>query len=227
MADFIVNDFMDLHSQIDHKSFNTLYRGHGNIEWELIPKAGRPDYAKIGEQKTLDFFKRSSMPYLKLIPQNNWDWLTLAQHYGIATRLLDWTTNPLIAAFFAVEEEHDCDSVMYKYKYRSRNVANLEENDPFTITEVKVIEPFASSERVLRQKGKFTIHPDPKTEFTKPGGGETLERLIIKKGYKSRLRTELRTYGITQFEIYGDIDGLSRYMNWRSKFDKDFTKKLA
>ena len=122
----------------------------------------------------------------------------------------------MVAAFFAVEEEYNTDAVIYKYQYKF--IVSLDNSDPFTYKRVAILKPYASSERILRQKANFTIHPDPKVEFATPSIGEVLEKLIIKKSYKPKLRAELRTYGITQFEIYGDIDGLSKYINWRSKF---------
>ncbi|MBL7718458.1 MAG: FRG domain-containing protein [Flavipsychrobacter sp.] len=219
MKEHRIKNFQDFHNLINHRSFRTLYRGHSNVDWKLVPKTGRSPYLKLSEKTTLDYFKRSSMPYLKISPQNDWDWLTLAQHYGIPTRLLDWTSNPLVAAFFAVEEEFDCDAAIYKYDYQSR--IKLEATDPFTVKNIQVVTPFASSERVLRQKGNFTVHPEPTIEFVKPKTNESLEKLIIEKKYKPLLRAELRTYGITQFEIYGDIDGLSKYINWRNTFIDD------
>ena len=46
---------------------------------------------------------------------NDWDMLTIAQYHGLAARLLDWSFNPLVAAYFAVKDFEDCDAVIYAY----------------------------------------------------------------------------------------------------------------
>lgn len=81
-----------------------LYRGMSNTEWRLIPSLLRlPAYKyDLEHNLALDFI--SEEPKLFENSKNNFESLTKMQHFGIPTRLLDFSKNPLIALFFACSE---------------------------------------------------------------------------------------------------------------------------
>src|ERR1700722_4762133 len=77
-----------------------LFRGVSRTDWELLPSIGRPrycvDYNKYDEEETFNLFKARARRCLSVEPQNDWEWLALAQHHSLPTRLLDWSSSPLV-----------------------------------------------------------------------------------------------------------------------------------
>lgn len=90
-------------SSIKRHRSNYVFRGLGNVEWELITSLNRVcrDNLKL-EQCLLRNFKKYASSELGI--KNFWETLSIAQHHGLPTRLLDWTFSPFVALHFATED---------------------------------------------------------------------------------------------------------------------------
>ncbi len=87
------------------------FRGCGDSDFELSPSIHRHPIIKDPkeiidlEKDIIERFNQRSIPFLNntyLNRTNDWEVLFFMQHYGISTRLLDWTENPYMALFFAL-----------------------------------------------------------------------------------------------------------------------------
>ena len=189
-----------------------MFRGHSNDKWDLVPKAGREPYNKHDDMDIFKSWKRQAVNFLN-VSYDDWDMLTIAQHHGLATRLLDWTFNPLVAAFFAVQNNEDTDAIVYAY-FNPYSI-KTEEVEVFEHEGVGKVKPYSTAPRVVRQSGNFTIHNPPKLKITDSlKKGDKLEKIIIDLSYRNELRFELSHYGINELSLFPDLDGLSQHVNW-------------
>jgi len=222
MKQIEIHTFEELHQIIEAYDERTvIYRGMKSVDFPLLPKIGRivPPPAirsrEANEQEILRLFKERALRFIDFTPTSDWDWLALGQQHGLPTRLLDWTNNPLVACYFAVEEPSEDDSVIYAYQNRS--YIDVEEHpDPFRYREVGKFIPRHISPRITNQGGLFTIHPKPYEKFE----SDDMEKLVIPNRIRSTLKRTLNKYGVDRFSLFPSLDGLASHIEWlQSKRD--------
>ena len=91
------------------------FRGQPSFEYELVPFAFRnPKY----DEYSANYEFQLQFPEEKNKCSTMFDWLTILQHYGIPTRLLDWSRNLFVGLFFACSSsniEKDSDGSLFAF----------------------------------------------------------------------------------------------------------------
>ena len=140
--------------------------------------------------------------------------MAIAQHHGFPTKYLDWSSNILIAAFFACSEHLDQDGRLFAY-FPTHYITEPNERRLTDYDDIVAFQPRPISDRIQSQLGVFTFHPNEKNKiknkFFTPARHYTLHDWIIPSDKKIFLLKSLDRLGINFKTIFPDLDGLSKH----------------
>lgn len=191
-----------------------LFRGQSE-NWPPRPSVGRiRNYEPTAEIKAFLAFKSGAISYIDRSQiDNDWEWLALAQHHGLPTRLMDWTTNALVAFYFACRNgsEEGKDGVVLALDSTDLAYAGGPGTDPFSIEETMLLQPPAVARRIVAQRGQFTVHHAPNSDWVP----DKLDRFPIPANMKASVQRSLYALGVDDAFLMADLDGLASTLKWR------------
>jgi len=172
--DFKTGIFENLFGKNAIKRGRYLFRGQKNPEWKLSSTFDRSFPSVTGrarndlEQDLIEHFREACEDdsSLKDILQDEIATLALAQHYGLPTRLLDWTESPYIAAFFAFQHAvFAFQGTIDTFRPEEHIAIWALDSDHYIWSEnqgVQIVSPPTwDNDRLRNQSGKFTLSRTP------------------------------------------------------------------
>ncbi|MFT6948811.1 MAG: hypothetical protein ACJARP_003245 [Vicingaceae bacterium] len=242
ISDILIKDTEDLIRSMNELPNNFIYRGHADSSWKLESTLERT----IGDNWSSELAKKFEDHYLNLFkskyhiyngnehePKSKLAWLSVMQHYGAPTRLIDFTESPYIALYFALEAydpllKNDLSIYAIDYnaimdeslayiskrdssfkKTRNEIIGRQDELfddvvDRFSYEVVWITEPLELNARIDRQSGTFLISGDKEKRIEDLLTNEMYSEVLIKKF-------------IIPSSIYENIYALLRKMNINAK----------
>lgn len=220
-----------LHTIRPNDQTPTWYRGHADFRWKLQPAYDRLKKPPK-ESDLLNRFRQNANLLLEQVPRKSFEWMFLMQHYGVPTRLLDWSESPLVALYFVVHDRHarlmsknGALWVLFPLKLNRKSTQITAEVDipsfedewlnNYSVEQYSKgkdtgILPLAAiatrnNPRIQAQLGVFTIGHRKKMPIEEIEDCNHCIKLVVPASAKSRIRHELQTLGMNRFQIFPEL----------------------
>lgn len=209
-----------------------MFRGQSR-DWPLLPTIARYSCEEEGcedwktmQEMLLEEFIKHATPVMGEYHERLTEWLVLAQHHGVPTRLLDFSINPLKALFFAVNDRnYDNEDATFisvlPESWREDYIKSSELSDEKVIAYF----PRQTNDRLVVQESCFCVFPMPENkdplmclerDYGNNNGIAAIDIVKIKAQNKARLRRELSLLGVNYRTLFPGLDGVAKQV----KFDR-------
>jgi hypothetical protein len=207
------------------------FRGHAKANWELVPA-----YLRLKkpppESVLISRFKQNANLLLEQRLGNNFDWLFVMQHYGVPTRLLDWTESPLAGLYFAVTQHPRSEAslwVLFPLRLNKQTTAKPEEVLFLPSFDDKALENYSTlaietnpakgvypmaviatrnNARIQAQLGVFTISHHTRIPIEDIGDGAHLIEYRVPAAAKAAIVAELKMLAVTRFQLFPELSSV-------------------
>lgn len=218
-----------------------VYRGLPRASLTLVNSLQRRGLAFMGRERHLfRNFRKYAFRHGQA-DWSDWYWLSLARHYGLPTRLLDWTFAPLIALHFATERNLHEPAVVWAVDHARvhqtlpeeyRAELDAEGATLFTVDMLSRVaprldrfgggrddvalffEPPSLEERIINQSAVFSVMSSPAAAFEEwlQAHPESARRLVMTSEAKEQTREHLDLNGINERLLFPGLAGLAAYL---------------
>jgi len=214
------------------------FRGQSDIDWSIAPSIARKGKDPIAREWALyKRFRQNAGRLASDKPATDWDWYLLMQHFGLPTRLLDWTESPLTALYFAVEDSKSSkkDGVLWVISPTALNgslgfPSSVKNDLPcigldlelegYRIDEVRKTKTFLSpvaaiaprnSARMVAQHGVFVVYHGDFVPLDKLADTSFAWRYKIPSSSKSKLLEELAALSISRLSLFPELPNVADF----------------